>query len=265
MKHAKKKTTKCRVTRHRKPKPELVIAAQALMPATPLAMVRSPKRVLEEAIEAAQALKLVLDQRPKKVMIKGQRYLCYDDWQTVARFFGITAKPTKTVHVTIGQHHGFKAYADALLVATGQVISGAAAMCLTDEPKWALKPVYQEGEDGRRVHTHDELVPHFQRLSMAQTRACAKAIRNVCSWVVVLAGFQPTPAEEMDGFNQDVGYGACGRCGEDMYFKDEGKHGICRTCQGKYEKPTGALVEDLKRSVAAAVKTRREQFTAQTQ
>ena len=32
-----------------------------------------------------------------------------------------------------------------------------------------------------------------------QTRACAKALRNVLSWVVVLAGYRPTPAEEMDG------------------------------------------------------------------
>jgi len=32
---------------------------------------------------------------------------------------------------------------------------------------------------------------------MAQTRACAKALRNVLAWVVVLAGYRPTPAEEM--------------------------------------------------------------------
>ena len=34
---------------------------------------------------------------------------------------------------------------------------------------------------------------------MAQTRAQAKALRNVLAWVVVMAGYAPTPAEEMDG------------------------------------------------------------------
>jgi hypothetical protein len=37
---------------------------------------------------------------------------------------------------------------------------------------------------------------------MAQTRACAKALRNVLAWVVVLAGYAPTPAEEMESGEQ---------------------------------------------------------------
>jgi hypothetical protein len=52
-------------------------------------------------------------------------------------------------------------------------------MCLNDEPNWRNKPL-------------------FQLKSMAQTRALAKALRNVMAWVVVLAGYSPTPAEEMD-------------------------------------------------------------------
>ena len=39
---------------------------------------------------------------------------------------------------------------------------------------------------------------------MAQTRACAKALRNVLAWVVVLAGYAPTPAEEMDTSDSGV-------------------------------------------------------------
>lgn len=39
--------------------------------------------------------------------------------------------------------------------------------------------------------------PLFMLKSMAQTRACVKALRNVLAWVVVLAGFKPTPAEEI--------------------------------------------------------------------
>lgn len=36
-----------------------------------------------------------------------------------------------------------------------------------------------------------------QRISMAGTRATSKALRLLLSWVVVLAGYEPTPAEEM--------------------------------------------------------------------
>jgi hypothetical protein len=42
-----------------------------------------------------------------------------------------------------------------------------------------------------------EAVPLFQLKSMAQTRACAKVYRQVLEFVVKLAGYQTTPAEEM--------------------------------------------------------------------
>ena len=50
-----------------------------------------------------------------------------------------------------------------------------------------------------KIKVADQPVPSFQLRSMAQTRACAKAFRNVLAWVVVLAGYKPTPAEEMQG------------------------------------------------------------------
>ena len=50
-----------------------------------------------------------------------------------------------------------------------------------------------------KVSAGEVAVPLFQLRSMAQTRACAKALRNVLAWVVVLAGYRPTPAEELDG------------------------------------------------------------------
>jgi hypothetical protein len=51
---------------------------------------------------------------------------------------------------------------------------------MRDEKNWATKP-------------------EFQLRSMAQTRACAKALRNAFAWIPVLAGYEGTPAEEMDG------------------------------------------------------------------
>ena len=58
------------------------------------------------------------------------------------------------------------------------IVGGAEAYCMRDEENWKEKP-------------------WFQLASMAQTRAGAKALRNVLAWVVVLAGYRPTPAEEL--------------------------------------------------------------------
>jgi len=63
-----------------------------------------------------------------------------------------------------------------------QVVSEADAYVSTDEPNWRNRPFYA-------------------RASMAQTRAIAKAMRLRHAWVMVLAGFAPTPAEEMDGID----------------------------------------------------------------
>jgi hypothetical protein len=149
-----------------------------------LALQRAPHLVLSEATRAAKALSKVIEGKQKKIVFNGKTYLQFEDWQTLGRFYGVTACARATRYVEYGEGEekvrGFEATADALLVGTNQVISSAEAMCLDDEPNWGRKPL-------------------FQLKSMAQTRACAKALRNVLAWVVVLAGYAPTPAEEMDG------------------------------------------------------------------
>ena len=138
---------------------------------------RPPELVLDEAKKAAKALDDVLKNKKKPVIMNGEQYLEFEDWQTVGRFYGITAKVVSTNFIEYGEVKGFEAKAVALRI-DGMEISGAEAMCLNDEQNWKIKPL-------------------FQLRSMAQTRACAKALRNVLAWVVVLAGYRPTPAEEI--------------------------------------------------------------------
>jgi hypothetical protein len=166
----------------------------ALVPLSPpapgaLAVQYAPDTVLAEATKAAKALHDVIESKPKKCVINGKTYLQFEDWQTLGRFYGVTAKASSTKFVEFGEGYdqvrGFEATADALLVANDQVISSAEAMCLDDEDRWGDKPL-------------------FQLKSMAQTRACAKALRNVLAWVVVLAGYEGTPAEELDGQEQQT-------------------------------------------------------------
>lgn len=157
----------------------------------------APQAVLAEAQKAAAALKDVIARKPKPVVMNGEQYLEFEDWQTVGRFYGVTAGlEGEPVFVDLGGVTGFKATAVALR--DGQVISRATAYCMRDEEKWGARPKY-EWRDGKREQVGSEPVPTYQLASMAQTRACAKALRNVLSWVAVLAGYKPTPAEEMDG------------------------------------------------------------------
>ena len=163
-----------------------IVEALALVPPTAgaLAVSRAPETVLEEARKAAAALKDVIDSKKKKVTFHGETYLENEDWLTVARFYGVTSRIRDSKYLTFengseAKVHGYEATAEAYLVSTGQVLSMADSMCLSDEGNWSQKPL-------------------FQLRSMAQTRASSRVLRQVFGWVVVLAGYKPTPAEEMD-------------------------------------------------------------------
>jgi hypothetical protein len=144
-----------------------------------VAITQEPDIVIQEASKAANALKKIVDGKKKKFMLNGEQYIEFEDWQTVGKFYGLSARATRTALVQVGEVRGYEADAEVIHVVSGQVVSRAEAMCLNDEPNWKGKPL-------------------FQLRSMAQTRACAKAFRNCLSWVVVLAGYKTTPAEELD-------------------------------------------------------------------
>jgi hypothetical protein len=156
--------------------------------AADLEISRPVNEVLSEARKAAMALKDVISKKSSPVTFNGKQYLEFEDWQTLGKFYGVTAKVTGSRILELGGAAGYEAEAEAVHVASGRVISRAESMCMTDEPNWSKKPL-------------------FQLRSMAQTRACAKALRNVLAWVVVLAGYAPTPAEEMYDGGGEAGRG----------------------------------------------------------
>lgn len=145
---------------------------------------RAPDVVLREAHKAAAALQDVIAGKKHKVMFGGEQYLELEDWQTLARFYGLSVKGTGDRYISYGDIVGFEATAEVIRT-DGAVVSAASAMCMADEKNWKGKPL-------------------FQLRSMAQTRAAAKAFRLCLSWVAVLAGFRGTPAEEMDGLAKTV-------------------------------------------------------------
>src|SRR5262245_60690290 len=144
---------------------------------TPAELARRPSTIIEAGRKAAKELAAIVEASPNKLVLNKKQYLYFEHWQMLGRFNNVTAKVVSTTYVEVGGVHGFEAR--AVVLQNGVEISAAEADCLTDEPNWQSKPL-------------------FQLKSMAQTRACAKALRNVLSWIVVLAGYEPTPAEELD-------------------------------------------------------------------
>jgi hypothetical protein len=197
-----------------------VCSEGAIVPVESQQLVAAPQMILDQAIVAAKALQEIIAKKKKPVIFNNEQYVEYEDWQCLARFYGYTVQVRSTNFVEYGTVKGFEATADVLMVSTGNVISSAEAMCLNDEDNWSTRAKYEwrevlnaqgkkvwdetlwNGKGGyvkEKVKTEEVAVPLFQLRSMAQTRACAKAFRNVLAWVVVLAGYRPTPAEEMTG------------------------------------------------------------------
>ena len=198
-----------------------VIDAQIVryQPAESLTVVREPEEVLADAQKAAAALMKVVNSKKKQIAFNGETYLESGDWQTVAKFYGVTAKIESTKYVTYGEASGFEAAAVAL-DCNGRVVSRGEAMCLNDEENWGRRTKYAWKDvvdsNGKKIWEYNAAkgkdlpkrekvedgytqTPLFQLRSMAQTRACGKALSNLFKWVVVLAGYKPTPAEEMIG------------------------------------------------------------------
>ena len=147
-------------------------------------IIETPKEITAGGIAALNELRAIVATRPDKLVIQGKQYLYFPDWQLLGRFFGITAQVTEVTRLTesvpvpidpkftVEKFIGFHARADALK--DGKVISSAEAICMTDEPNW-------KGKQQSFLY------------SMAQTRACAKVLRNVLQWIVRL----PTEKEVM--------------------------------------------------------------------
>ena len=144
---------------------------------------KNPTQIVNRAMEAAKELQKIVDNRDKKLIVNGKQYLFFEDWQTLGKFDRTTAKIINTEEIyRDNKLLGF--LARAVAIKDDIEISAADAECCFDEENWKNKP-------------------RFQLRSMAQTRACAKALRNCLAFVAVLAKYEPTPAEEMDNIKSE--------------------------------------------------------------
>jgi hypothetical protein len=151
-------------------------------PPTTLFRTDDPVEVVEKASRVADALKDVIVRKNLFTMIQGKQHIGVEGWQLVGAMLGVTAVCVHTEPVD----GGFMATVEAR-TSDGRVIGRADALCTRHEKRGPWK-------------TADD----YARLSMAQTRATSKALKGPLGFVVSLAGYATTPAEEMTFVEPDA-------------------------------------------------------------
>jgi hypothetical protein len=141
----------------------------------------TPGALVSGAAELAGELAHIIDRQSLAVTIQGRQYVRCEGWTTLGVMLGCVAREVSTV-----ERDGiYTATVELVRMSDGACISRASAECGSDDEKDKYgKPVWANR-------------PRYARRSMAQTRATAKACRLAFSWIMALAGYQPTPAEEM--------------------------------------------------------------------
>ena len=142
--------------------------------------------VLKKVVEKQGLVKRGLNKKDPKAP-----YVLIEGWQLIGNTFGLVSetKVIDEIRNSAGHLVGYKAVA-----------------------KLWRNPVIEDGEivDGDLVSYahHSATKEGFQKdiasmMSMAQTRALGKAYRQKFGWIMKMAGYETTPAEEMPNYKGD--------------------------------------------------------------
>jgi hypothetical protein len=132
-----------------------------------------PVAVVEQSSKIASALADVLKKKGLAKKISGREFVLVEGWTLLGTMLGVFP----VVQWTRKLEDGWEARVEARTL-SGQVVGAAEAECLRSEKNWGNRDDYA-------------------LRSMAQTRAVSKALRGPLGFIVQLAGFSPTPAEEI--------------------------------------------------------------------
>jgi hypothetical protein len=147
---------------------------------------------LETAAFVAKELNSVIEKQKDTwaVSLKGSAknapvYLKVEAWQYLGKAYEYRALLEGLVERDSEEPNAWVARVKIFDKFDRQVGSGDSICGTSDEPYWARQAT-------------------FAKKSMAQTRAISKAYRSCLAWVAVLAGYEPTPYEEMPDDVQGV-------------------------------------------------------------
>ena len=133
-----------------------------------------------DIMKFATNLKELIIQNRLSTPIKGKNYVNVEGWQIAGAFTGTFPIVEKVENLSEGYTTKYKYRAEvSLRDKEGNKVGYGVAICTNSEP-------------GKQ--NFDE----YAVASMAQTRALGKAYRMKLGWLLKIAGYETTPAEEMD-------------------------------------------------------------------
>jgi hypothetical protein len=145
----------------------------------------SSSAVVERATIIAKELANIINTRKLYTVISRRKFVQVEGWTTLGAMLGVMPREDSVLHVRDDDFDYFDATVSLIRTSDGAVVGRASAICGTDEKTWANRPAYA-------------------RRSMAVTRATGKAFRLGFSWIMTLAGYEPTPAEEMPTIDGEI-------------------------------------------------------------
>ena len=135
--------------------------------------ISSNNKLIETSHNTAEKLAEIIKHRELYVNIKGKNYVRVEGWTMLGVLMGVLAREVATT-----ESDGiYTSVVELCRISDGMTVTRASAECGEEAP-WNTRPRYA-------------------RRSMSQTRATSKACRLAFSWVMALAGYESTPAEEM--------------------------------------------------------------------
>jgi hypothetical protein len=135
----------------------------------------NPQAMMAYALEISDTLTDVLRQRGMTQKFGQGEHVKSEGWQLAGSLLGFTTAEGPIVELEDGS---FEATVELRSISTGRILATASARCGNDEATWKSKPKYA-------------------RRSMAITRAIGRVYAQNFRWIIKLAGYETTPAEEM--------------------------------------------------------------------
>lgn len=139
----------------------------------------------DSMLQLSNELSKLIKEKGLSSNIQGKQFVNVEGWQFAGASLGLMPIITETTDLTRrGTEPGqveikYMAKCEVRNITSGQLVATGIALCSNFE---------------RTKKGFDE----YAILSMAQTRAIGKAYRNLLAWLMKAAGFEATPAEEMD-------------------------------------------------------------------
>ena len=148
--------------------------ANEVVKQTEVVNLTSPQAV----VKFSNDLKKIIVDNKLYTPVKGKNFVNVEGWQIAGAFVGITPIVTSVENLSEGDNYKYRAEVKLVQYGSDTPIGYGVAICTNKE---ANKRNFDE----------------YAVCSMAQTRAISKAYRLAIGYLMKLAGYEATPAEEM--------------------------------------------------------------------